>query len=345
MDALIHNVMPLYEREAALGRAVVLAVVVGTEGSTYGKRGTPLLVARGGDYAGLISGGCFEADLLGHAEPVFQTGAPRIVRYDMRGPDDELFGLGAGCEGAMEILLLRIGAETGWQPLAAFRAALARRTPDAAALVLDARPAPLEPGAVVLADADSPWRASLAAVAAAGSARWLDDVPGARVFALPLVLPPNVLLLGAGPDAVPVADFATRLGWTVTVYDHRPAFADARRFAPGMHVLHGRPEALGTALELDAYDAAVVMSHNLDADAAYLRTLAAGDIGYVGLLGPAPRRERLRTMLGAAYAALGARLRSPVGLGLGGRASASIALAIVAEIHAWLHRPPQERNP
>jgi xanthine dehydrogenase accessory factor len=65
--------------------------------------------------------------------------------------------------------------------------------------------------------------------------------------------------------------------------------------------------------------------------------LAHSEIPYVGLLGPAIRREKLLTDMGEAAAALRPRLRAPVGLALGGRAPESIALAIVAEIHAFLH--------
>jgi xanthine/CO dehydrogenase XdhC/CoxF family maturation factor len=157
------------------------------------------------------------------------------------------------------------------------------------------------------------------------------------VFALAPTLPPRILLLGAGPDALPVFGFAEPLGWKVTLYDHREAYTDAARFPGAERVVNARPEALAAQLPLDEFDAAVVMSHHLASDLAYLRALAASRIGYVGLLGPAPRRERLQSELGATAALLAGRLRSPVGLALGGRSSASIALAIVAEIHAWLY--------
>ena len=102
-------------------------------------------------------------------------------------------------------------------------------------------------------------------------------------------------------------------------------------------VVQARAEALGATLQLADFEAAVVMSHHLPSDLHYLRALANSSMGYVGLLGPAPRRERLHTELGADAAKLVGRLRSPVGLALGGRSAPAIALAIVAEIHAWLH--------
>ena len=115
------------------------------------------------------------------------------------------------------------------------------------------------------------------------------------------------------------------------------------RFPGAEAVVQERPERLLAALaahglRADDYAACVVMSHHLDSDAAYLRALGDTRIGYIGLLGPAPRRERLRTMIGTEAAqALEGRLRSPVGLDVGGRSAPAIALSIIAEIHATLH--------
>ena len=138
----------------------------------------------------------------------------------------------------------------------------------------------------------------------------------------------------------PLVDFAGRLAWRITVYDHRPAYAEPGRFPLAEQVLLGRPEALGAAVDLNRYDAAVVMSHHLPSDLAYLRVLSSTRVPYVGLLGPARRREKLLADLGADAAQLLARLRSPIGINIGGRAPESVALSIVAEIHARLTGAP-----
>src|SRR5580658_6036921 len=95
----------LLERAPAAMDSRVLATVVATDGSTYRKSGARMLIMADGSYLGLLSGGCMEADLAAHARQVIDAGTPRAIEYDMRGPDDVLFGLGAGCEGAMRILL------------------------------------------------------------------------------------------------------------------------------------------------------------------------------------------------------------------------------------------------
>ncbi len=349
MESLISPLLPLLERERAANRPVALAVVVHTAGSTYRKPGALMLIASDGRFAGLLSGGCLETDLQDHARAVIETGEPRSVMYDMRGPDDLLWGLGVGCEGAMQIFLLRVGPMNGWQPLDYLVSALAAHAPTAVGVAIESSVPQIATGSVFLPSPDAeafyaalPCGAEihslLGRVAQSGHADWFaSSAPALRVFAMPLALPPRILLLGAGPDAMPVVDMASRLAWKVTLYDHRPAYAQAMHFPAADRVIVGRPEELLSHLNVAAYDAAVVMSHHLPSDLAYLRVLAESPLGYVGLLGPAARRERLLGDLGPGAQSLHGRLRAPVGLALGGRTPESIALAIVAEIHAYLH--------
>ncbi len=114
----------------------------------------------------------------------------------------------------------------------------------------------------------------------------------------------------------------------------------AVRFPQAEQVVLGRPENLAQTLDLARFDAAVVMSHHLPSDLAYLRALSASRIPYIGLLGPANRRAETAGGPGRDAAGLEGRLRSPIGLNIGGRAPESIALSIVAEIHARLHGAP-----
>src|SRR3974390_3291699 len=116
VEATLGPLLPLYLRERAAGRALALGVLVDTVGSTYRKPGALILIAGDGEYAGLISGGCLEGDLCAHGREVIASGTARTVRYDTRTSEDLLFGLGLGCEGAMQILLLQAGPANGWPP-------------------------------------------------------------------------------------------------------------------------------------------------------------------------------------------------------------------------------------
>jgi xanthine dehydrogenase accessory factor len=274
---------------------------------------------------------------------VIDTGVPRVVTYDMRGGDDLIWGLGLGCEGAMHILLLRVGPDTGWQPVEHLARGLSDHQPTAVGIVVESERSDSRVGSVILpgssgASGEQPVERMLADAARTGRTSWFEtDTPRWRLFALPLSLPPKLLLLGAGPDAAPVVDFAARLNWKVTLVDHRPAYADATHFPAAERVVLAQPEDLLSVVHPDQFSAAVVMSHHLASDLKYLRALAATEIPYIGLLGPSMRRERLLADLGADADKLRQRLHAPVGLALGGRAPESIALAIVSEIHAFVH--------
>ena len=318
MENQIKPLLPLYYGARAAGEALALATLIETAGSTYRKTGTQMLIARDGRYAGLLSGGCLEGDLADRARGVITSGDACFASYDMRGPDDQLWGLGSGCEGAMRILLSYCGPNNDYAPLPWMEASLSAAQEDRYALVVAGPPS---------------WLGRCLRGAAAARA-----APGDSLLWIPLKPPPALLLCGGGPDAVPVAELARFLGWRVDVVDHRPAYADPGRFAAGGCVQQARPAPLSTLSVATVPDAAVIMSHHLDTDRGWLAALASDPPGYVGLLGPAPRREKLLGELSAEQRqALAAVLRAPVGLDLGGRSPESIALAIISEIQAVLH--------
>ncbi|MBS0376337.1 MAG: XdhC family protein [Proteobacteria bacterium] len=330
----------LLERLAAASGPAALATIVATAGSTYRKAGARMLIESGGRLTGLLSGGCLEQDLREHALAALADGAARIVEYDMRRDDDLVFGIGAGCEGAMRILVEPAGPATA--TLAALRAAgreLAAGRPAALAVLHVGPPAELgtrsHPAAesAPLAAALAPTCATVLATESSQHLRWQDAGGPREAWVQYLAPPPRVLICGAGPDAEPLVAQLRALRFAVTVVDHRPAYASAERFA-GADVRLGAPAELATHADLGRCFAAVVMSHHLPSDAAYLAALAASPVGYVGLLGPRPRRERLLADLGAAAAALLPRLHGPVGLDIGAVTPEGIALAIAAELHA-----------
>jgi xanthine/CO dehydrogenase XdhC/CoxF family maturation factor len=315
----LHRLLPLYDRALLANEPLVLATVIRTGGSTYAKPGAQMLIAIDGEYAGLLSGGCLEGDLREHAREVAATGKARIVSYDLRSTTDQLFGLGAGCEGAMDVLLSRVSAAENWQPLAAmaasFRASLEQHF------------------AFVVASSDPAYPL--------GTASPVNGHPGSaprgvEVFIAAVTPPPHLLLLGGGPDARPVATLAAFLGWRITVVEHRAAYLLPERFPPSTKLVATHPADVAATVPLAEFSAAIVMSHHLESDLHYLRALAHAPVPYVGLLGPAARREKLMNDLAQDAGALRPRLRAPVGLDIGGRTPESIALAIIGEVHAAL---------
>jgi xanthine dehydrogenase accessory factor len=296
-----------------------------------------MLILADGRYCGLLSGGCLESDLTIHAQEVLESGVARAVEYDMRGPDDILFGIGAGCEGAMRVLLEPAGPGTpaaaaltsAGRTLRAGRASALIAVHDSTHLALGTRDA-------ALMAASSAALANAADGVLAEAASRAVNIEEARAFVQFLAPAPHILICGAGPDAQPVVAAAQGLGWRVSVVDHRPAYATADRF-PGADVYRADARELRATLPLKDCHAVVVMSHHLASDTAYLRELAeAGVPDYVGLLGPQARRRRIAEELGDRAHSLIERLRGPVGINIGAVTPEGIALSIIAEIHAWL---------
>jgi xanthine dehydrogenase accessory factor len=317
------------------GEPLVLATIVHTVGSTYRKAGAQMLIARDGQASGLLSGGCLEGDLAERARNVFATGQATIAEYDTRTSDDLIWGIGLGCEGAMRILLSAITPANRYQPFGYIEECRQSHRAGAFAMVVESR-SPARPlGKSFVADGED-FPAELASVLRAPltSAREVETSE-AKYLVVPVELPLRLLILGAGPDVQPLVEIGGLLGWQITVQDHRPAYVVAERFPHARAVVLNSANQLAQALDLTAFDAAVVMSHHLLSDQAYLEALADSPIGYVGLLGPAPRRARLLAEIGDRAAKIQSRLRGPVGLDIGASTPESIALAIAAEIQAY----------
>ncbi len=293
-----------------------LAVVLETSGSTYARAGTAVLFSAAG-HAGWLSGGCLEPELERRACHAAATSQLDWIDIDTR-DDSALFsGNAVGCRGQQCIALLPLAAVPGCAEV--FAAWLDGRGPLQLMLGID--------GSVRFSCAA--WMAACTLVTQPPA--W---PAGCREWVLEWAPPPRAIVLGAGPEAAPLAAHLHGLGWQVRVLDPR----DAWRARCQVNVENARVEdALpGTPVA----DAVLVMHHNFELDLDALVQLAPTTTPFIGLLGPRRRREDLFLLLSQAQReSLAARLHSPVGLPLGGRGPEAIALSIAAELQAWLHDP------
>ena len=343
-----HGIIQRFGEWQAHGEPMVLATVYDTLGSTYTKAGHRVLIAANGDYQGLVSGGCLEGDLAERARKVLDSGDAATVTYDMRDDGDDIWGLGVGCNGLIRVFLQQLLPETGYEPFAAIADGLLGVDAAGIAVVVASGESELLSGATLIWDNDvrSAWQLDAARIEqlAIGCEAALErqqttlavGPDGAEVLYSPLMPIPRLLVLGAGLDAVPLVRFAAGLGWLVTVADHRPAYLEHGDFSTAERAELIRPDALSTVFSLDQFDAIVVMSHHLATDRTYLAQLESVPAAYLGVLGPGARRDRLLDELGLSADALRARLKGPVGIALGADSPESIALSVLAEIHAEL---------
>jgi len=331
-----------FRQSARKEAGLVLATVLRTEGSTYRKAGARALIDANGQASGILSGGCLEADLRERAARVLARGRPERVWYDTRASEDPIWGIGSGCEGAMDIWLQPELPQPVFPVMQYLQHCLALDVPAQLATVVGGEATQAELGSHAFRGqgAANPLAAILAATLVESATDELRSVRfeerSLEVFVGRLSLPPRLLICGAGFDAIPVHNFAAALGWQVTVFDHRPAYANGAQFPLAARVLCAKPAELAQQLDPSAFDAAIIMSHHLQADIAYLGALAAQPPHYIGLLGPASRRQRLLAEAGSAAQGLAPRIHGPAGLDIGAGTPEAIALAIVAQIQAAL---------
>ena len=350
MNPDIPALLPVFRELTGDRGPLVLATIVETEGSTYRKPGARMLIDAGGNWHGILGGGCFEGDLAERAANTIAEGTGQLVEYDMRGEGDLLWGLGLGCDGLVRILLQPLAPELDYQPFGWLSRLVERKRRGVLATLL--RPAGGLPAGASLGVDDETVTPlgmddALAPEIAAAAKKHLGEARSTRVQTGPpdapldlLLTPcgpaPHLLIVGAGPDAQPVARIARDLYWDVTVLDHREALARLERFAPGCEVRFLDPENLAGP-DLASVSAALLMTHNFAADIRWLKALASNPPAYIGLLGPARRKQRLLDALeDGERDAVAHRAVGPVGFDIGGEMPGSIALAALAEIHAFL---------
>jgi xanthine dehydrogenase accessory factor len=348
----ITDVLAAIESMSAQGQRMALATIVAVRGSTYRRPGARLLVPEEGAPIGNISGGCLEGDVADMARVVMEEGTSRLAGWDLTADDDAVWGLGLGCNGAIEVFMEP--AEQTAQVAGALRAALEEEQPISVVTVLESDRDDVRPGArmVVRPDPDTETEGTLGdpaidteAIASARAQLLVERsevrtfAGGVRSFVEVLEPPLRLLICGAGHDAIPLTRAAAGLGWRPIVVDDRPAFLTPERYPEAAGFVRVEaPEQAAKSAPIDERTFAVVMTHNFLRDKEYVRSLLDSSVAYIGMLGPGARTERLLMELKDEGSTITdddrARIHGPAGLDLGSEGPEEIAQAIVAEIVA-----------
>jgi xanthine/CO dehydrogenase XdhC/CoxF family maturation factor len=347
----LRDILKAVDDAGARGEAAALATIVGVRGSTYRRAGARLLITKADQITGNISGGCLEGDVAVVAVEVMERRAPRLMMYDLTADDDAVWGLGLGCNGAIEVFVEPTSADDLiWR---AVRVALDSDESVVIATVIEGTDrVPAGGRAVVWPDGrrqgslgDPAVDAELLRLAEAAlrerrSAIHDVKAPGGqvRVFAEVVHPPMRLMVCGAGHDAIPVVRFASQLGWRVLVVDRREAFLNHERF-PGAagFVKTDFPEA-GRTAPTDPHTFVLIMTHNYMHDRDLLRAFLPTPAAYLGMLGPRARTEKILRELEGESVAISperrAQIFGPVGLDIGSEGPDEIALSALGEILA-----------
>lgn len=340
----IKDILSAFEEANRLGKKTALATVVHVQGSSYRRPGARMLVTEDGRITGAISGGCLEGDALRKAVLAITQEKNKLVIYDTTDEDDAKLGVQLGCNGIVSILFEPLPEmETQQHPISVLREKLAFRRQGIIVSGYSLNNA-VHFGTVAVENLSDLLRMELEPLLT----RVLADRKSQHIeisvednqqrFFIEYYEPPvSLLIVGAGNDAIPLADMADLLGWTVTVIDGRATHATQQRFGKA-NLGVGKPKELINQLELDERTAVVLMTHNYNYDIAMLEELVSTSVSYIGLLGPAAKRDRMLDELEQKGIVVGEavlqKIYGPTGLDLGAEVSAEIALSVTAEIMA-----------
>jgi len=341
-----------YERMAELaaaGRRFALATVVRTHGSTPQTIGAKLIITE--DEAerpfGTLGGGCVEADAILAARQVLVEGG-RVLR-EYRLTEDLAWNTGLVCGGTMWILAERgdvattcggrnvlpdlAEAAAGGSPVAL----VTRLTREGRGFQFDTRVV-VQPDGHILGTLGNPaldQQAAAAGVAqmSQGPARLISEDAQHELLVEPVTSRPRLIVAGGGHVSKAIARQARLLDFDVTILEDRPAFSDPQRF-DGAAVLTGDVAESIVTLEYGPQTFLVIATrgHKMDADC--VLAAAKTSARYIGLLGSRRKTILIADMLreaGIAEDRISA-IHAPVGLDLGGRTPAEIALSVLAEI-------------
>jgi xanthine dehydrogenase accessory factor len=347
----IADVLAAIESLSAKGERMALATIVAVRGSTYRRPGARLLVPEDGAPVGNISGGCLEGDVADMARIVMDEGRARLAGWDLTADDDAVWGLGLGCNGAIEVFIEP--ADRAAEVAHALRSALQEERPICLVTVLESdAPERIAPGARLVVRPDGEAQGSLGdadvdadAIRAAHELLTAEHseirtfAAGTRAFVEVLEPPLRLVICGAGHDAIPLVRAASVAGWNAVVVDDRTAFLTHERFPDAHGFVHVEdPAVVAKAAGIDARTFVVVMTHNFLRDKEYLRSLLTTDAAYVAMLGPAARTSRVLMELEDEGVSVTEELRDhlhgPAGLDVGAEGPEEIATSIVAEIVA-----------
>ena len=299
----------------------VLVTLVHVDGSSYRRTGVRMLVLENGQMIGAVSGGCVEKEVYRQSLQVFRIDKPRMMIYDGR--------YRLGCEGLMYILLEIF--HPGKELVSSFCKCLETRESFKF---------------ISLYDRKEGWTSGIGSRIkfAFGKEFPVSDINtedaydnAAPPFTFSQIMPPcfKLVIIGAEYDAVQLCLMASINGWDVTVVTSLKDPKTKLNFPGVAKILAISPDEI-FSINLDMETAVVLMTHNFAKDLNYLLALSNENFAYLGILGPAVRKEKLLADL-LDYSlelepAFLNKIHGPAGLNIGAETPQEIAISIISEI-------------
>ncbi|WP_322893516.1 MULTISPECIES: XdhC family protein [unclassified Yoonia] len=303
------------------GRKVALATVIETWGSAPRPVGSQLVIDIEGAMEGSVSGGCVEGAVVTAAIDAIAAGKSEILDFGVS--DDEAFAVGLACGGQIKVLVQPVGDGMTQETLQALADARAKAQPIGLATDLTTGTSRI----ITPADAPNRFRLDRSGMEDDGSFITIQNPPL------------RMIIVGAVHIAQPLVQMARACGYAPILIDPRGAFGSAARF-PGETIIEDWPDEALATLKPDARTAIVTLTHDPKLDDPAIMTALRSDVFYLGCLGSTrTHAKRVARLQDAGFTETEiARIHAPVGLDIGGRQPAEIAVSIMAQITQTLRQ-------
>lgn len=329
------------------GKNVALATVVKVSGSSLRPEGSKMLLSSDGAIAGSVTGGCVEGAVFEETQQVLKTGTPKLLSYGVS--NEQAWEVGLSCGGSVEIFVEALDTPY-WQAVeeGINKAIEAKKIATLSTIVSGEGL-----GRKMVSSVDGKIAGSLGSESLENEL--MSAIPESNrathkpltvtmsddriIFVDFLVPPPRLMIVGASHIAIPLVELANTLGYQTIVIDARSAFATRERFPHADELIVGWPSEVLEKLRIDGASCVVCLSHDEKLDNPALLHAISSPARYIGALGSRVTHANRLTALqeeGATEEQL-KRIHAPVGLKIGARSPAEIALSIMAEIVSVVH--------
>jgi xanthine dehydrogenase accessory factor len=300
-------------RQVHSDETLVLCTLIQKQHYGYRAVGAKKLIAASGAQCGLLSGGCLEGEIIQTALDHWND-LPLVQRFSTMAETDRFFGYQTGCPGIIDVLFEQISPTAELDLYLPFGLKL-----KAAGIAVT-------------------WSQS-------GVTRSFRDTMQDAQFFDPWIEPIQLNIVGCGPDAHVMAEFAKPMGWNLRFFDYQSdaSLPVSCGYTPEIE----RLDALGAQIPTGPHSVVILMTHNYEADMVILKQLVGRPFGYIGCLGPRRRYDQIKADLQKLHGVTIPQVwednvHAPAGLFTSGRSPEEIALSIVAQIQSILR--PRERS-
>ncbi|GHH99254.1 XdhC family protein [Neobacillus kokaensis] len=321
-----------------------MATICRVDGSAYRREGAKMLICGDGSYYGTISAGCLEQDLIYQAEDVISTLVPKTVQYDLRSVDDLSWGQSAGCDGNIEVYVEPIGWNLNklkedlllWPHIdeqlnKGFTVVSIKcLTPEAmhnpVILSFDHEMMDVKFNDIDIPPIFTPLVNQFLQERVKVKFIRLNELQADFLFEL-YEPKEQLFVFGAGPDAEPLVELASRTDFSVVVIDPRESRCNETYFPQADKRIVEHPATFFANRTIPENVYVLVMTHNFNRDREILQHLLQNPPKYIGVLGPKRRTERLINDKEAL-----SHIYSPIGLDIFAEGPEEISISVVAQL-------------